>query len=103
MSSEFQRPAGRIGFPERHLARFTRSGGDEDAIVGDLFDPPCRCTEQERFADAALEHHFFIELADTRVWATLANEEYAVESAVWNIAAVDYRDRLCSFQALPPL
>ena len=39
---------------------------DQHAIVRDLLDPPRRGAEHEGFADAALEDHLLVELADAR-------------------------------------
>ena len=63
---ELERPAGAVALPERHLARLARRRRHEHAIVRDLLDPPRRGAEHERLADAALEHHFLVELADAR-------------------------------------
>ena len=63
---ELERPAGAVALPERHLARLARRGRHEHAVVRDLLDAPRRCAEDERFADAAFEHHFLVELADAR-------------------------------------
>ena len=56
-----------------------------------------RGAEQERLADAALEDHLFVELADARAGAALADEEHAVEPAIRNRAAVDDGDALRAF------
>ncbi len=96
-ASELQRPAGGVRLPERHLARFARRRRDEHAVVRDLLDAPGRGAEQERLADAALEHHLFVELADARAGPALAGEEHAVEAAIGNRAAVDDGDALGAF------
>ena len=88
VAAELQRTAGRVGLPERHLAGLARGRGDEHAVVRDLLDAPAGRAEQERLADAALEHHLFVELADARAGTVLAGEEDAVEPAVRNRAAV---------------
>src|SRR6185503_1106098 len=67
---------------------------DEDAVVRDLFDPPRRGAEHERLADAALEHHFLIELANARRARSRAHQEHAVQPAVGNRPAVGDRDAL---------
>ena len=89
---ELERTAGGVRLPERHLARFAGSRRDEHAIVGDLFDAPGRGAEEERLADAALEDHLFVELADARAGTALAEQEDAVEPAIRNRAAVDDGD-----------
>ena len=68
--------------------------GDDDAIVGDLLDAPRRGAEQEGLSDAALEHHFFVELADARAGPALADEEDAVQAAIRNGSPVDDGDTL---------
>ena len=70
---------------------------DEHAIVRDLFDPPRRRAEQERLADAALEHHLLVEFADPRVRPAFTDQEHTVKPAVGNRAAVDDRDALRAF------
>ena len=92
VAPQLQRPSGRVRLPERHLPRLSRSGGDQHAIVGDLLDAPRRGAEQEGLADAALEDHLFVQLADARGRPAIAGEEHAVEAAVGNRAAVDHRD-----------
>ena len=93
-AAELQRPAGGVALPERHLARLARRRRDEHAVVRDLLDAPGRGAEQERLADAALEDHLLVELADARAGPALAGEEHAVEPAIGNRAAVDDRDAL---------
>ena len=93
-AAELERPAGRVGLPERHLAGLAGRRRDEHPVVGDLLDAPARGAEQERLADAALEHHLFVELADARARTALAGEEDAVEAAVGNRAAVGDGDPL---------
>ena len=73
--------------PEGHLARLTRRGRDEHAIVRDLFDAPRRCAERERLAHLAFEHHLFIELADAHR-PIRAGEEHAVQAAIGNRSGV---------------
>ena len=65
-AAELERPPGGVRLPERHLARLARRGRDEHAVVRDLLDAPGRGAEQERLADAALEDHLLVELADAR-------------------------------------
>src|SRR5688500_13510605 len=84
MAAELERTAGGIRLPERHLARLPRGRGDQHTVVGDLFDPPARGTEEERFADAALEDHLLVQLADPGGWSALAGQEHAVEPAIRN-------------------
>ena len=100
---ELERPAGRVAFPERHLAGLARRRRDEHAVVRDLLDPPGRRAEQERLADAALEHHLLVELADAGARTALAEQEHAVQPAVGNRAAVDDRDALGAFARGQPV
>ena len=61
----------------------------------DLFDAPRRRAEEEGLADAALEDHLFVELADARALRLLrAGEEDAVQAAVGNRSAVEDRHAL---------
>src|SRR5207249_3004625 len=86
--TELERPARTVALPERHLARLAWRRRHEDPIVGDLLDAPCRRAEHEGLADPALEHHFFVELADARRARSGASEEDAVEAAVGDRSAV---------------
>jgi len=65
--------------------------------VRDLFDAPRRGAEHERLADAALEDHFLVELANARRSRPGAEQEDAVESAIGNGAAVGDGDALGAF------
>ena len=94
---ELQRPARAVAFPERHLARLARRGRHQHAVVRDLLDAPRRGAEHERFADAALEHHFFVELADARRARPGADQEHAEQPAIGNRAAVGDRHALGAF------
>ena len=95
---ELQRPAGGVRLPERHLARLPGRGGDEHPVVRDLLDAPRRGAEQEGLADAALEHHLLVQLADARRCGPRSpDEEHAVEAAIGNRAAVDDGDALRAF------
>jgi hypothetical protein len=64
--AQLQGTARPVALPEGHLARLARCRGDEYAIVSDLVDAPGRGAEDKDFADAALEDHLFIELANPR-------------------------------------
>ena len=48
--AEFERPAGAVALPERHLAGLAGRRRDEDAVVRDLLDPPRGGAEDERLA-----------------------------------------------------
>ena len=80
---------GRVGAPERHLPRLARRGRDEHAIMRDLLDAPRRRAEEEGLADARLEDHLFVQLADARAPLLRAGQEDAEQAAVWNGAAAD--------------
>ena len=86
--SELERPAHGVGLPERHLARLARGRRDEHAVVTDLLDAPARRAEEERLADAALEHHLLVELADACAGTVLAGEVDTIQSAIRNRPAV---------------
>ena len=92
--AELERPAGAVALPERHLAGLSRRRRHEHAVVRDLLDAPRRGAEDERLADAALEHHLFVELADARGARSGADEEDAVQAAIGNRAAVGDRHAL---------
>ena len=94
--AELHRPSTLIAVPEGHLARLARRGGDEDAVVGDLFNAPGRGAESERLADLRLEHHFLVELADPHR-SVGAGEKDSVEPAIGNGSGVGDGDTLGAF------
>ena len=63
----------------------------------DLLDPPRRGAEHERLADAALEDHLLVELADARRARAGAEQEDAVQPAIGNRPAVGDRHALGAF------
>ena len=67
-----------VAVPERHLARDARRRRHDDAVTGDVLDPPRRGPEDERLADAALVDHLLVELSD----ATPFGGEHAEQPAV---------------------
>ena len=73
-----------VGLPERHLPRLARGGRDQHAIVRDLLDAPRRRAEEERLADARLEDHLLIQLADARAPLLRAGQKNAEQPAVGN-------------------
>ncbi len=87
LAAELDRSPRDVGLPERHLAGHARSRRDDDLVAGDVFDAPRSGTEQEGLADAGLEDHFFVELADPGV----VRREHAVQAAVRDGAAADDR------------
>src|SRR5439155_18383829 len=87
LHAEWDGPFGGIGAPERHLPRLPGGRRHQDTVVGDLFDAPRRCAEEEGLADAGLEHHLFIELPDPRASFLRSGEKDSIETAVWNRSA----------------
>src|SRR5439155_7641630 len=94
---ELERPSRGIAAPERHLAGLAGRGRHQDAIVSDLLHAPRRGAEEERLADARLEDHLLVELADARGARLLhmgaprlrtAGQEDPVEPTIGNGAAV---------------
>ena len=84
---EFDRAAGLVAVPERHLARLARRRRDQHAVVRDLLDPPGGRAERERLADLRLEDHLLVQLAHAH-GPVGAGEEDAVQTAVGNGAGV---------------
>ena len=62
--AELERAADALALPEGNEAGDARGRRDEDAVTGDLLDPPRRSAEQERLAGAGLVDHLLVELAD---------------------------------------
>ena len=77
-----------LALPERDGAGDAGRGRDDDAVAGDLLDPPGRGAEHERLALPRLVDHLLVELADA---AAAVDEVDAVEAAVGDRARV--RDR----------
>ena len=77
--------------PEGHFTGLAGSGGDGDAIVGDLIHAPGGGSEDDGIAGAAFEDHLFIELADARA-AGGSGEVDGEHAAIGNGAAVDDGD-----------
>src|SRR3954452_20847235 len=101
--SQFERTPRRICLPEWHLPGLAGGRGDQHAIVGDFLDPPRRGAEQERLADAALEHHLLVEFSDPRLRPAFTHEEHTVKPTVGNRAAVDDGDALRAFTCGQPV
>ena len=95
--TEFDRPAGAIAFPERHLARLAWGRRHEHAIVRDLLDAPRRGAQHERLSGAALEHHLLVQFADASGARPCAQEEHAVQPTIRNRSAVGDRHSLGAF------
>ena len=75
-----------VALPERQAAGDAGRGRDEDAVVGDVLDPPAGGAEREDVADPGLVDHLLVELADPAADA-LADEEDAEQPAVGDRAA----------------
>ncbi len=77
--AELERPPDALALPERHGTGHARRGRDQDAVAGDLLDPPRRRAEQERLPRARLVHHLLVELTDA---PAAVHEEDAEQTAV---------------------
>ena len=88
------RPEGVAG-PEGQPARLPGSGGDEDAVVGDVLDPPAGGAEGEDVADPGLVDHLLVELADPAAAAPFSpDQEDAEKAAVGDGAAAGHGQAL---------
>ncbi len=67
-----------LAAPERDRPGDARGRGDDDAVAGDLLDPPGRRAEQEDLAGARLVDHLLVELADPAAVRQVDAEEAAV-------------------------
>ena len=65
--------------------------------MGDLFDAPRRRAEEEGLADAGLEDHLFVQLADPRAPFFRAGQKHPVQAAVGNRSAADDGHQLRSW------
>ncbi len=95
-AAEFERAARTVAFPEGHFAGLAGSGGDEDAVVGDLVDAPGGGAEDEGLVGVRLEDHLLVELADADGFALGVSEEDAVEAAVGDGAGVEDGEACCA-------
>src|SRR6478672_10805730 len=64
-AAQLRGPADAVTAPERDRPGYAGRGGDDDAVPGDVLDPPGRGAEQEGLAGARLVDHLLVELADT--------------------------------------
>ncbi len=80
---EFERPAGSVPVPERHLAGLPGGGADGHPFERDVLDAPRRRAEHERLAGAALVHHLLVELTH----AGAVGQEHTEQPAVGDRAA----------------
>src|SRR4029453_3615624 len=79
--AELQGAALGVAVPERHLARLAPRRGDQDAVVGDVLDPPGRRPEQEHVADPGLVDHLLVQLADAPSAGALGADDEDAERA----------------------
>ena len=88
-AAEFERAAGSVAFPERHLAGLAGSGRNENAVVRDVLDAPGRGAEDEGLVRVRLEDHLLVEFADAYRFAFGVSEEDSIETAIRNGAGVE--------------
>ncbi len=62
--AQLGRAADPVALPEGHGAGNSWGRGDDDAVAGDVLDPPGGGAEQEGLARASLVDHLLVELAD---------------------------------------
>ena len=77
--AELEGAADAVALPERHPPGHAGRGRHEDAVAGDLLDPPRRGAQLEHLALAGLVDHLLVELADAGAGV---GQEDAVEAAV---------------------
>ena len=83
--AQLVRPPDALALPERDGAGNAGRRRDDDAVAGDLLDPPGRGAEHERLPLPRLVDHLLVELADA---AAAVDEVHAVEAAVGDRARV---------------
>ena len=94
--AQLGRAADPVALPEGHRAGHARGGGDDDAVAGDVFDPPGGGAEQEGLAGAGLVDHLLVELTDPAA----VGQVDAVEAAVGDRAGVGDDQRASAFAAV---
>ena len=62
--AQLQRAAELVALPERQPARHPGRGRDQDAVAGDVLDPPGGRAQGEDVADPGLVDHLLVQLAD---------------------------------------
>src|SRR5581483_8046562 len=89
--AELVRAADALALPERDGTGHAWRRRDEDAVAGDLLDPPRRGAEDDHLAGARLVDHLLVELADPARRLD-ARDEDAEEPAVGNRPRVRHRE-----------
>ena len=69
-----------VALPERQPAGQAGGGRDEDAVVGDVLDPPGRGAEGEDVADPRLVDHLLVELAHPATGALAGGQEHGIQT-----------------------
>ena len=90
-AAKFERAAGTVALPERHLARLAGSGRHQHAVVRDVGDAPRGRAEDERLVGVRLEDHLLVELAHAHRLALSEGEKDAVEAAIGDGSGVQNR------------
>jgi len=65
-AADLDRPPRPLPLPEGEPSGLPRRGGDDHAVAQDLLDPPGRGPEGDAVAEARLEDHLLVQLADAR-------------------------------------
>ena len=92
--SHLKGPALGVRMPERQLARFARSGGDQNPVVGDLLDAPRRGAQRDDIPDPRFVDHLLVEFPDPAVLGP--DDEHREQPTVRDRAAGDHRGALCT-------
>ncbi len=89
-------PTELVALPERQPPGPSRRGGDDDAVMGDLLDPPAGGAEGEHVADAGLVDHLLVQLTHPGAVlpGVLPGEEDPVQAAVRDGAAAGHGEPL---------
>ncbi len=82
---ELERSADALALPERNGTRSARCRRDENAVAGDLLDPPGRGAEHEGLPLPRLVDHLLVELTDA---AAIVDLEDAEEATIGDRAGV---------------
>src|ERR1041385_6021799 len=102
-ASHLHRTSRGVAFPERHLARLSRSGRNDHTLRRNVVDTPGSCAKQKPVADPAFKNHFFVKLANAGRTGIGAGGKDAKQSAVRYRASVRDRDLLCAFARAKPV
>src|SRR5215467_9729164 len=83
--------------PERHLARLSRSGRHQDAVMRNFIDTPSGCTENKCLSSATLKNHLLVQLPNPHRLSLCSGEKHAIKAAIGNRTSIKNRQTFRAF------